>query len=292
MPELPEVETIVRDLLKTKPPIIGTKILSFWTDWQKMIKKPQFKIFKKELIGRKIENIKRRAKNILFFLDNNKILLVHQKLTGHLLYGKWKKVNNKWKAEIKGPLKDDPQNRFLHFILFLSNGWQIALSDLRKFAKVELLSFDEWKKEEDKLGPEPLDSDFTFAKFKEAILKKKNGKIKQVLMDQTIISGIGNIYSDEALWLSKINPFRQVKTLTQEELKKLFSAIKEVLKKGIELHGESISDFRRLDGSKGNFDEFRKVYRREGERCLRCNSKIVAKKLGGRTAHFCLQCQV
>lgn len=292
MPELPEVETLVRDLLKAKPKIVGSKILDVWTDWKKMIKEPKnFEEFKKELIGKKIIEIKRRAKNILFFLEGNKTLLIHQKLTGHLLYGKWKFKNGKWESEIEGPLKEDPQNKFLHFILFLSNRWQIGLSDLRKFAKIELLDQKELEEELKKLGPEPLNPSFTFEKFKEVIFKKKNGKIKQILMDQEIISGIGNIYSDEALWLAKIHPFRQVKSLKDEELKRLFLAIKNVLEKGIDSHGESISDFRRLDGSKGEFDKLRKVYRREGEKCSRCQTKIVAKKLGGRTAHYCPTCQ-
>jgi formamidopyrimidine-DNA glycosylase len=292
MPELPEVETIVQDLLKAKPKILGSKILDFWTDWKKMIKRPKsLEEFRKELIGKKILDIKRRAKNILFFLEKDRTLLIHQKLTGHLLYGKWKKKNKEWEAEIEGPLKSDPQNRFIHFILFLSNGWQIALSDLRKFAKIELLDKEELEKELAQLGPEPLDESFTFEKFKEAILKKKKGKIKQVLMDQKVIAGIGNIYSDEALWMAKISPFRKVSEIKEEELKKLYLAIKKVLEIGIQLHGESISDFRRIDGSKGEFDEWRKVYRREGEKCKRCKGKIVAKKLGQRTAHFCPICQ-
>jgi formamidopyrimidine-DNA glycosylase len=292
MPELPEVETIVQDLLKAKPKILESKILDFWTDWKKMIKRPKnLEEFRKELIGKKILNIKRRAKNILFFLEKEKVLLVHQKLTGHLLYGKWKKKNKDWEAEIEGPLKSDPQNRFIHFILFLSNGWQIALSDLRKFAKIELLNNNELEKELSQLGPEPLDESFTFEKFKEVILKKKKGKIKQVLMDQKVISGIGNIYSDEALWMAKINPFRKVQEIKEEEMKKLYLAIKKILEIGIQLHGESISDYRRIDGSKGEFDKWRKVYRREGEKCKRCQGKIVAKKLGQRTAHFCPICQ-
>jgi formamidopyrimidine-DNA glycosylase len=292
MPELPEVETIVQELLKAKPKILGSKILDFWTDWKKMIKKPKsLEEFRKELIGRQILDIKRRAKNILFFLDKEKVLLVHQKLTGHLLYGKWKKKNKEWEAEIEGPLKSDPQNRFIHFILFLSNGWQIALSDVRKFAKIELLDKEELEKELAQLGPEPLDDSFTFEKFKEAILKKKKGKIKQVLMDQRVIAGIGNIYSDEALWIAKISPFRKVSDIKEEELKELYLAIKKVLKIGVQLHGESISDFRRIDGSRGEFDEWRKVYRKEGEKCERCEGKIVAKKIGQRTAHFCPICQ-
>lgn len=292
MPELPEVETIVQELIKATPKIVGSKILNFWTDWKKIIKKPKnIQDFQKELRGKRIIDIKRRGKNILFFLEKEKILLIHQKLTGHLLYGKWRLKNGKWESEIKGPMQTDNQNKFLHFIIFLSNNWQIALSDARKFAKIELIGQKELNEIVKKLGPEPLDHSFNFEKFKETIFKKKNSKIKQVLMDQQVIAGIGNIYSDEALWLAKIHPFRQVKSLKDEELKKLFLATKKVLEKGIECCGESISDFRRLDGSKGFFDKFRKVYRRKGEKCSRCRAKIVAKKIGGRTTSFCPACQ-
>lgn len=292
MPELPEVETTIRDLLKAEPKILGSSILNVWTDWKKMIKKPSnFSKFKEQIIRRKILDIKRRGKNILFFLDKEMILLIHQKLTGHLLYGKWRLRNKKWESEIEGPIKEDPQNRFLHFILFLSNGWQIALSDLRKFAKIELLTKEELEKELKDLGPEPLDPSFSFETFKKVLLSKKKGKIKQVLMDQKIIAGIGNIYSDEALWLAKIHPFREIRDLKEEELKSLYKAIQKVLTEGIQLHGESISDFRRIDGTKGEFDRMRKVYRREGEKCFRCKGEIVAKKIGGRSAHFCPNCQ-
>lgn len=292
MPELPEVETTVKDLLIANPKILGSSILDVWSDWKKMIKKPSsFSKFKNQIKNRKILDIKRRGKNILFFLDKEIVLLIHQKLTGHLLYGKWKLKNKKWESEIEGPIKDDPQNKFLHFILFLSNGWQIGLSDLRKFAKVELFKKEELEEELKEIGPEPLDPNFSFQDFQKALSKKKNRKVKEVLMDQKVIAGIGNIYSDEALWLAKIHPFRKVKDLKEEELKNLYKAIQRVLKEGIKLHGESISDFRRINGTKGEFDRWRKVYRREGEKCFRCNNEIVAKKIGGRSAHFCPFCQ-
>lgn len=291
MPELPEVETIVRELNSARPKILKEKIVDVWTDWKKMIKKPKdFEKFKREILGRKILGIRRRGKNILFFLEGEKTLLIHQKLTGHLLYGKWKIEEGRIEAEIDGPIKTDPMNRFIHLIFFLSNKWQIGLSDLRKFAKVELLDKQELEREIEKIGPEPLENSFTFEVFKERLSRKK-GKIKIVLMDQATIAGIGNIYSDEILWDAKISPLRQVKSLREKELFAIYLSIKKILKKAIELHGESISDFRRLDGSKGEFDKWRKVYRREGEKCLRCQAKILAKKIGQRTAHFCPNCQ-
>lgn len=291
MPELPEVETIVRDL---KREVRGRTFLDVWTDWGKVIKKPnRFEEFEKEIKGKKIENIRRRGKNILFDLSENKILLVHQKMTGHLLLGKWRSEKSKWKTEIKGPLSDDPMNKFLHLVFLLDDNRQLALSDKRKFAKVELRDKGELEnsKEFRSLGPEPLDEKFTFEEFKNALSKKKRGKIKQILMDQSIVAGIGNIYSDEILWRARIHPFKDISQLSETELGKIYKTIKKVLTKAIELGGESISDFRRINGEKGFFDRERKVYRREGEKCPRCGTVIVRKKIGGRSAHFCPHCQ-
>lgn len=206
MPELPEVETIVRGL---RAKVLGRTFADFWTDWPKTIKRPKdIEQFKKQLYGEKIQRLWRRGKNVLFDLSGNKTLLIHQKLTGHLLFGKWKMKNNQWEAESSGPLRQDPKNKFLHLVFFLNNNKQIALSDLRKFAKVELWDSDELKNSEEfkSLGPEPLDKSFIFEKFKNTLPQR--GRIKQVLMDQTIIAGIGNIYSDEILWEAKIHPLK------------------------------------------------------------------------------------
>lgn len=288
MPELPEVETTIRDLRKK---VLQRTFIDVWTDFKKMIKKPKsFEKFKKEIRGKKIQKIWRRGKNIIFNLSGRLSLLIHQKLTGHLLLGKWVKKNGQWQAEIPGPLSEDPMNRFLHLIFWLDNGQQLALSDLRKFAKVELLNEEELKKELSSFGPEPLEKDFTFEKFKEC-LKGKKGKIKQVLMDQKIIAGIGNIYSDEILWRAEIHPFKEVKRLRDEEIKRIYNIMREILPKAIELGGESFSDFRRISGERGYFDKERKVYRREGEKCSRCGTIIEKVKLAGRSAHFCPRCQ-
>ncbi len=290
MPELPEVETTVRDLKKK---VLGRTFIDVWTDFKKMIKKPKdFKDFQKEIKGRKIENIRRRGKNILIDLSRNKTLLIHQKLTGHLLLGRWGLEKGEWKAEIPGPLAKDPMNRFLHLIFRLDNGQMLALSDLRKFAKAELWDSEKLTQSEEmkSLGPEPLDKSFTFEKFQECF-KGKKGKIKQVLMDQMVIAGIGNIYSDETLWEAKVHPFKDVSKLSEEKLKKIYQALKKILGKAVKVRGESISDFRRISGEKGGFDPLRKVYRREGEKCNRCGTIIKRVKLAGRSAHFCPKCQ-
>ena len=169
----------------------------------------------------------------------------------------------------------------------------LALSDLRKFAKVELWKTKELKESEElkSLGPEPLEKDLTFDKFKEVLSKKKGGKIKQILMDQTIIAGIGNIYSDEILWQAKIHPFQALSKLSDADLKKIYQAMRRILPLAIKLGGESISDYRRPSGEKGYFDKERKVYRREGEKCSRCGGIIEKAKLAGRSAHYCPKCQ-
>ncbi len=290
MPELPEVETTVRDLKKN---ILGRKIEGFWTDFKKNIKRPKkLEEFKKIIIGEKIGNVRRRGKNILIALSGEKILLIHQKLTGHLLYGRWRIKHGRWFPLDGGPL-NEPINRFIHLIFKLDNGKMLALSDLRKFAKIELWRKAELEnsKEFKNLGPEPLDKNFTFEKFKERLEKKKKGKIKQVLMDQSIIAGIGNIYSDEILWKARIHPFRDISKLSNNELKETYQAMKEILPKAIELGGESFSDFRRITGEQGYFDKERKVYRRTGEKCSRCGTVIKRLKIGGRSAHFCPKCQ-
>ena len=290
MPELPEVETIVRDLKKR---VLKRTFVDVWTDWEKMIKKPRiFKEFKRGIEGRKIINIRRRAKNILFDLSDNRTLLIHQKMTGHLLLGKWKSDNGKWISQVKGPLRDDPMNRFLHLIFWLDSGTMLALCDLRKFAKVELWDKEglENSKEFRALGPEPLEKSFGLEECKKA-LKSKRGKIKKVLMEPTVIAGIGNIYSDEILWKARIHPLKEVSSLSGTELKKIHLAIKEILPLAIRLGGESVSDYRRPSGEKGYYDKARKVYRKEGQKCPVCGEPIERIKIGGRSAHYCPNCQ-
>ncbi len=303
MPELPEVQTTVKGL---NSKVLLRTFIDVWSDWKKIIKKPgrnfplrsklsqpekDFEIFKKEIKGKKIKKVWRRAKNVIFDLSDDYSLLIHQKMTGHLMVGEWKIENNKWKPIKKGPL-EEKINTFLHLIFFLDNGKMVALSDVRKFAKAEL-----WKtkdllnsKEFKSIGPEPLEKDFTFKKFEE-LFKNKKGKIKQVLMNPEIIAGIGNIYSNEALWWAKIHPQKDVARLSKKELKLLYHSIKKVLSAGIKLGGESFSDYRNIDGKKGHFDDERKVYKKEKEKCARCKTTIARVKFGGRSAFFCPKCQ-
>lgn len=294
MPELPEVQTTISDLKKK---IVGLKIIDVWADAKGLIKKPSFKDFKKQIKNAEIEKIERHGKNILIYLNpkphtlNPKILLIHQKLTGHLLYGLWAINKGRWTPKEKGPL-NEPVNRFIHLVFYLNNGKMLALSDLRKFAKVVLDPAEEILNSKDikELGPEPLDKSFTLKRFKEALGNKKT-KIKQVLMDQNVIAGIGNIYSDEILWQAKIHPFKPANQLKDKELRAIYKAMREILEKAVKLRGTSISDFRDPEGKKGNYSEILSVYQREGEKCLRCGAEIKRIKIGGRSAHFCPKCQ-
>lgn len=296
MPELPEVQTTVNGLSKK---VLNRTFIDVWSDWEKIIKKPSavalrarpkdFEQFKKELKNKKIKKVWRRAKNVIFNLSGGRSLLIHQKMTGHLLYGTWNIKNGKWVPSEKGPLSN-PYNRFLHLVFFLDNGKMMALSDARKFAKVELWKTEELEKELEKIGPEPLDNSFTFDKFKR-LFKNKNGRIKQVIMNPEIIAGIGNIYASEALWQAKIHPEKSVAKLSDKELKSLYHAIKKVLELGVKLGGESFSDYRKPDGTKGDFDTERKAYKRENQKCHRCGSIIKRIKFAGRSAFFCPTCQ-
>ena len=296
MPELPEVQTIVNDLKKK---IVGRKIKNLWTDWPKYFKHLSEKDFKKYVIGKKIIGVERRAKNILFYLSNNYLMLVHQKLSGHLLYGKWQMVKSKeqgaksvWQSAIRGPLLEDRNNQYIRLVFFLDNGQMLALSDLRRFAKVlcgkreDVFNLPDLKK----LGPEPMEAKFTFNKFKE-LFKNKRGRIKQVLMDPNFISGIGNIYSDEILWLAKIHPLARAEELSGAELKSIYQAMRKILKKALKLRGSSIDDYRDALGRRGRYDLVLSAYQREGELCKRCRTKIKRLKIGGRSAHYCPKCQ-
>lgn len=305
MPELPEVETTVRGINRK---LKNLHIIDVWTDYFSPLYKKQnqiknrdfFNQFKKKVVGTKIVKANRRAKNILIELSNGNVLLVHMKMTGHLLYGKYKKQKIKnekretWVAVKKGPLRDDSYNQFIHLVFSLSNNKHLVLSDVRKFAKVTLISTENIKKEFANFGPEPLNKNFKLQVLKDQLAKKPNGKIKQVLMDQNIISGIGNIYSDEALWLSGVHPLRKVSSLKDGEIKNIWINSLFVLKKGISFGGDSLSDYRNIDGERGKFQHEHKVYGRKGSACQKrgCKGTIERIKVGGRSAHFCPKHQI
>lgn len=303
MPELPEVETTVTGL-RTK--VLNRTFVDVWSDWEKMVrlrsafggtsarqvKRPKdFSLFKRQLKGKKIQRIWRRAKNVLFELSDGYTLLVHMKMTGHLMVGKWKKEGAAWLPLERGPF-EEKINLFIHFLLTLDDGQMIAMSDYRKFAKAELWKTEELlgSKEFMALGPEPLEASFTFEKFKGRFAKKR-GRIKQIIMDPSVIAGVGNIYASEALWWARLHPEKDAAKLSDRELKSLYAAIKKVLQKGIDLGGESFADYRNIAGEKGNFDDERKAYKREKLPCYRCKTPIKRIMHNGRSAFYCPTCQ-
>lgn len=299
MPELPEVQTTVNGLNKK---IVNLKIVDVWTNYNskyfkgsKTIKDPSFfDFFKKEIIGKKILAVNRRAKNILIEISGDKTILIHMKMTGHLLYGLYKftKTNktDPWEAIRPHGLKD-PFNKRIRFLIIFNNGYHLALSDTRKFAKITLVNTANIHQSEHlrNLGPEPLLKEFTFKIFQQQLNKKINWKIKQALMDQSLISGIGNIYADESLWRAGIHPTKKVLAISKQKMLALFQAIKQTLSKGIDLGGDSMSDYRNIDGNKGNFQEQHRAYQKTGEKCSKkgCIGTIRRIIVSGRATHYC-----
>ncbi len=282
MPELPEVQTTVSGLDHHIP---GLTIKDVWTEYNSpyfhggdTIKDPKyFQYFKKKIKGTKIIGVTRRAKNVLIHLSNKYTILIHMKMTGHIMYGDYNKA--------------DPYNRFIRLIFYLSNGKNIELCDTRKFAKVTLINSENLydNKHLKDIGPEPLEKEFTFTIFKNQINKKKNGKIKLVLMDQSIIAGIGNIYADESLWIASIHPTHIVSEIKENKLKELYKAIRNILLRSIDFGGDSMSDYRNIHGEKGKFQEEHRAYRKTGTECSKkgCKGKIIRIVVGGRGTHFC-----
>ena len=299
MPELPEVETTVRGI---RSYVVGKKIIDCWTDYDSAFHKGKenikdvayFRSFKKSLIGSTIIGSDRRAKNILVHLSNGSTLLIHMKMTGHVLYGTYsfdkKKERDPWTPEGDGPLSD-PFNRFIHFVITFSDHTHLALSDMRKFAKVTLIPTKDLNVSlhTSHLGPEPLTETFDIKEFTTQLSKRLNAPIKSALMDQELISGIGNIYSDEILWRAGVHPESKFKNIPKKEIGLMFKAMKETLNKGIDFGGDSMSDYRNLDGERGEFQEHHEAYRRTGKSCNKkgCKGTIVRKVIRSRSGHFC-----
>jgi formamidopyrimidine-DNA glycosylase len=284
MPELPEVQTIVEDLNKK---VKGETFVGFWSDWRKSVRMPIEK-FAREIKGRKILSASRVGKNIFLNLAGGKTMYIHLKMTGHLLV---KSEKLKVKSDGKGYFSEKV-NQYIHHIFYLKSGKTLEFSDLRKFGKIILA--DTVKigkiKEIENLGVDAMSPEFTFPKFDE-ILDGRKTKIKLLLMDQGKIAGIGNIYVSEILFEAGILPGRPTDKVNSKERRKLYRAIKKVLKKAIELRGTSDSDYRDTAGAPGRFQEVLKVYRRTGKKCPRCGTIVQREKIGQRGTFFCLKCQ-
>jgi len=297
MPELPEVHTTVTGLNRV---LRNKKILDVWSNYNSAFHKNKpniknvhyFTDFKKKVFGATFLKAERRGKNILIHLSNGSTILIHMKMTGHLLYGKYRYVPKEkiWCAEEAGPLQD-PYNQHIRLVFNLSNKKHLAFSDLRKFGKVFVFPTKELHALQDlsTLGPEPLEKNFTLEQFEERILRRPRAPIKSVLMDQKIIAGIGNIYSDEMLWASSIHPLSRSTCIPKAFVKLLFKEMKIVLANGISFGGDSDSDYRNIDGDIGEFQNKHHAYRHTGEICFKksCGGIITRLVIGGRSAHFC-----
>ncbi len=291
MPELPEVETIVRQLNRA---VKGCTIKDVWSDWPKMFKgKISFSQAKKILLKKKILKVERKGKNILIYLSSGLICLVHLRMTGHFLVGRFKYEKEKWIPLTKGAL-NDPQNRFIHLLCRLDKKKMLALSDLRKFARVTILTKKDILQQRSLIatGIDPTSPDFNWRKLKEIVSPLKK-KIKVILMDQHLISGIGNIYANEILWEAKINPWKEGKLLTDLEIKKIARAIRKILRAAINYQGSSVADdtYRMLNGRSGRYKPLLKVYQKDGSPCPRCGTTIKRAKIDGRSTFYCPHCQ-
>lgn len=271
MPELPEVETIKKDLQKI---IEGKKIIKVCVHNPKVIREPALKVFKKSLKNVIIKNILRRGKLLIFELSNGLTLTVHLKMTGQLV--------------LRQKLSNPGGAKSSRVAFHLTGGEILDFNDQRLFGELRVVG--DWKKLKfvQALGPEPFD--LTYVDFRNMLSKKKT-KIKPLLMDQGFISGIGNIYAAEILFRAKINPGRPAQGLTGTEKARLYKKIKEVLTNAIKHGGSSVDDYVRLSGKRGDYARFHQVYGRTDEPCFVCKTIIQRITQGGRGTYFCPQCQ-
>jgi len=269
MPELPEVETVVRTL---RQKILGRTILDIRNEWPRHLAALGLDEFRERIVGKTIIELGRRGKYILFTLDSLESMIIHLKMTGQLLI-----------QPASSPMPDH-----VHTVFKLSGDDDMRFRDVRKFGRVYILS----DKEEllGQLGPEPLSDSFTPELLYE-MLNNRHRILKPLLLDQHFIAGIGNIYADESLFRARIGPKRTSSTITQIETDKLHASIQKTLQRAIENGGATINDYRQPDGSKGEMQNLLRVYGRAGESCPRCAGVIERIVLGGRSTYYCASCQ-
>jgi len=298
MPELPEVENLRIGLEKN---ILGQKISSVEVRNSKIISgkgtlrtasNKKTKEFESELKGERFIAVKRRAKNLIFELTHDKIILAHLKMTGQFAY----KANIGKKSIVGGhPIEISEStlpNKHTHIIFKLEKG-TLYFNDTRKFGYVIYFKDkDIFEKENHfgNLGLEPLDKSFNVGYLSEK-LKSKKGKIKAVLMNQDVVTGIGNIYADESLFEAGINPTRNASTLRKKELEKLYTAIVRIIKQAIKVGGSSVATYRLLDETQGNYAREHKVYGKAGKNCTKCGKPLEKTTVQTRATVFCPRCQ-
>jgi formamidopyrimidine-DNA glycosylase len=269
VPELPEVETIRRDL---ESRILGLRIarVEIAPDRVPVLEGIDEAAFREGLAGARVDAVERRGKFLLFRLDTGEQLVVHLRMTGKLLF------------------PDAPLVGHLRATIWFDDGFSLRFTDMRKFGRLWLVdSLDGATRD---LGPEPLDAGFTVDVLW-AACARRTAAVKSVILDQRRVAGIGNIYADEALYEAAILPVRPAGELSPEEVSRLHSGIQLVLERGIESRGASFRDFLDAEGRSGSMQMYVKVFRRTGKPCYSCGALIERCKIGGRSTHFCPVCQ-
>jgi len=288
MPELPEVETVRIGLSQFLP---GKVVVTETHDWAKGFPNADTDV-QQFLIGAQILAVKRRAKVLIIELSSKYSLLVHLKMTGQLVF-----VGTDTRFGAGHPndsLVAQLPDKSTRVTLTFADNSQLFFNDFRKFGWVRLLPTAEVPNIDffQKLGPEPLAADFTARDFVERLKRRQMSGIKAVLLDQTVVAGIGNIYADESLWGAKIHPSTLVKNISQAKLYTLFTALRDVLELSIVRGGSSDRNYVNAEGKKGSYLSFAKVFRREGKPCARHPDTLIIKlRVAGRGTHICPKCQ-
>lgn len=287
MPELPEVETVRRGLTRL---IVGKKIARVEHDWAKSFPNIQSEV-EQFLIGSRVSNVRRRAKVLLIDLSSGYTLVIHLKMTGQIVYRGYESFGAGHPSDsLVGKLPDRSTRVEFDF----ADDSKLFFNDQRKFGWVKLIptievpNIDFMKK----VGPEPLESDFTPEILFARLQRRKKSSIKAALLDQTVLAGIGNIYADEALWGAKIHPSTLVGQLSKKHVKTLYNEIVSVLKLAIEKGGSTDRNYVNAEGKKGSYIEFARVFRRENLPCPRCGTTIIKTRVASRGTHLCPVCQV
>ena len=269
MPELPEVETTVRALRK---PLVGRTITGVRNTWPRHIALPSPEELQERIAGRRILGIDRRGKFLVFTLSEGETLIIHLRMTGHL-------------SVVRA---DTPVDAHTHTIFRLEDGRELRFRNPRKFGRVYLVR--DPQEVLGRLGPEPLEESFTVEALRRRLAGKKR-QLKPLLLDQSFIAGVGNIYADEALYYARLHPLRRADTLSDEEVVALHTAIRMVLQMGLEHEGASIDRYVKPDGTRGSMQDVVSVFQRTGATCYRCGTPIERIIAGGRSTHFCPVCQ-
>ncbi len=288
MPELPEVETVARQLDNV---LRNKKIIKI-----KVLREVSFKGEKKSLLGRVVRSVSRVAKMLVIsFTRGDEVLVVHLKMTGQLVWRADDWNQEKMKQEVVGghPTVDwmgDLPSKHTRVIISFRDGSRLFFNDLRVFGWMRVMKKLEWQKINAGLPLDVIDREFSLVYF-ENVLKRSKRAIKLVLMDQQKIGGLGNIYVNDALFKAGVDPRRPSNDLRKNEIKKLYKAIRDVITLGIKYGGATYSNFVAASGLGGLYQEHFLVYGKEGEKCKRCGNKIKKIMIGGRGSYYCKKCQ-